>query len=321
VKEGRETMTKRFFKTKWEGMFSEDKEKEPMSKQLKPNELLVLMSIAMTQDHTGTSDITIKQIMRSVPIGSNKTVQTALEGLLEFRYEGEPILVKGKKVGVNGKEQNTYTLLENPLFAVFGESSVNSTHNESPLNVNSTLHDNSLSVNITHTKETVITKEKDIKRIKELEEPNMTEKKMTKKVEQKKMGKKDIVVYFKDLLNEKGIESKFSFPQVYGKMKSQGIDEMFSELKNNEIKRTLEVIVEEYGNGQIKSNLIQYPLNIQVITRKWVVEKAIQIMNKEKNGEKEKVSQLEQQSVEATKRNEKALSSIMARIKNKGGNE
>ncbi|UKL30019.1 helix-turn-helix domain-containing protein [Bacillus phage PK2] len=277
-------------------MFTEDKEKEPMSKQLKPNELLVLMAIAMTQDHTGTSDITIKQILQCVPIGSNKTVQTALEGLLEFRYEGNPILIKGKKTGVNGKEQNTYTLLENPLFAVYGEET---------LSVNSTLHDDSLSVNITHTKENKDSKEI----IKELEDSSMRE----------KMTKKEIVSYFKELLKDKGVDKRIHYPMVYKKMDNQNIVGMLHELKNNEIKRTLEVIVEEYGQGKIKSNMIQYPLDVNVLTRKWVVEKGIQIMRAEKNSEKEQRSQMEKQSVEATERQDKAIQSIMSRIKKKGG--
>jgi hypothetical protein len=292
-------LTRRFVKTKWEGMFSEE-DKASMSKQLKPNEFLVLMSIAMTQDHNGYSDITIKQIMGCVPIGSNKTVNVAIEGLLEFRYEGKPVIEKHKKVGFKGKEQNVYKLLPNPLFAVYGEEtlSVNNTHNEIPLSVNSTLHDQSLSVNSTHTKETSITKEKDIKRIGEDES-----------MKNEKMTNKEIVSHFKGLLEEKGITKKPNYPRLMKQMKT--IEPLFKNLINNEIKKVLVIVVENYESWSSP----QYPLEVGVVARKWVIERAIKELDKEKQEE----SQIQEQTVEATKRQSKAIDSIMSRIKKKGG--
>jgi hypothetical protein len=294
VTEGRKTMSKKLALTKWEGMFEED---VPMSKQLKPNEFLVLHVIAMTQGAGGYSDITQKQMLESLPIGSNKTLQTAIDGLVEFRYKGKPVIEKTKKKGVNGKEQNVYRLLPNPLFAVYGERPMEK--KEESLSVNSTLHNEPLSVNITHTKEQKITKEKELKNIKE--EQDMT----------REMSPKEVVTLFVEAMKETNREYKV----VWGRdMKlAKSFLSTVEDLKNNEKKEVIKHVVENYEKWS--TNSAKYPLQISTLKIEWIQSKARDLMKEEKN----KVSQIENQSVVAEERQDKAIQSIMSRIKKKGG--
>lgn len=288
-------MTKKFAFTKFEG-FTEIGEGEtvPMSAKLTAGEFAVLQIIAMFQGVGGYCDTTQEQMSQMLKL-SLRTVGTALKGLEDFTYEGQPIVEKStKKNPVSKKEQNVYRLLENKLFGVYGEAPVDSLHaniagNETPLQAK-----------IAYSKEEKITKElKDIK-IRE-----------DKSVKNEKMTNKQIVSYFVGLLKEKGIDKKPFYPQLMKQMKN--IEDLFEPLKNNDIKRVCEIIVEQYESWGTN---IQYPLEPNVISRKWVIERALKELTKKK----EEVSQIEKQSVEATKRNETSISSIMGRIKkNKGG--
>jgi hypothetical protein len=290
-------VTKKMSLTKWEGMFTESDEL-PISKQLRPNEFLVLSAIAMTQGAGGYSDITIKQLTQCLPIGSNKTVQTAIDGLLEFRYQGKPILEKHKKPSrVNGKEQNVYKLLPNPLFAVYGERPMEK--EDTTLSVNSTHNNEGLSVNATHTKEEKITKEKELKITKE--ESNMT----------REMSPKEVVTLFVDKVKENNGDYKV----VWGRdMKlAKSFLKTVEDLNNNDKKRVIEEIVKNYETWS--SNSSKYPLQVSTLKIEWIQTKARDEIKKEKEG----LSQIAEQTVEANKRQTKAIDSIMSRIKKKGG--
>lgn len=296
VERGNVPLTKKFSITKWEGFMEVGEGEElPMSKKLKPSQYIVLSALVMYQGPGGVCDSTQEQLAEVLPY-TRKVISQTLESLAEFRYEGKPIIERFERTSPKGRKQWVHRLLPNPLFGLYGESLKESWC------VDTTHHEESWCVETTHTKEVKDTNE--LKNLKEGEEQSMNP-----------MTKKEIVAYFRGLLKDKGIDQKFNYGQVYGKMKNQGIDQLFSELKNFEIKRVLEFIVEEYGNGQIKSDLIKYPLNIQVLTRKWVVEKAIQLVKKESQAKKEEQSQMNEQVVEADKRQSLAIESIMDRIK------
>lgn len=88
-----------------------------------------------------------------------------------------------------------------------------------------------------------------------------------------------------------------------------------SDLKNNEIKRLVEIIVENYESWS--SNTAKYPLTIRTLSLEWVQSKARTILEQEKDSE----SQMVKQTVEGTKRNEQTLSSLMARFGKKEDTE
>jgi hypothetical protein len=293
-------LSKRFVKLKYDGLhYIGEGETQTLAQVLGFRNKAVFECLALHQNELCIADLTIEQIAIMLNT-SEGTIKSAIKELEQVKYEGKPILLK-TQVGRGRNKQNNYEIMPNPLVSCFGEQF------EESLGSNFDLQVESLGSNFDHTKERLITKEKELKN-KELEDESMRE----------KMTKKEIVSYFNGLLKDKGITKRIHYPVVYKKMENQNIVGMLHELKNNEIKRTLEVIVEEYGQGKIKSNLIQYPLDINVLTRKWVVEKAIQIMKTEKETEKEKESQIEKQSVVAEERQDKAIQSIMSRIK-KGG--
>lgn len=286
-------MTKKFAFIKWEGMFEGEL---PLSKQLKPNELLVLQILALTQGAGGYSDITQKQMLECLPIGSNKTLQTAIDGLVAFRLpSGEPIIEKSKKKGMNGREQNVYKLLPNPLWGVYGEKPME----DDESCVNSTVDSNQSTVNSTHTKEEKITKEKELNN--------------TEECSMRELKNKDIITVFCDTyqkVNQTEYQRNFKMDNKFTTIFLKSID---ADFKNNEIKRIVEIVVENYGKWS--TNTAKYPLTIRTLTYDWIVEKAKVEMKKEK----ESLSQVVEQSVEATKVTQKSVSSIMDRIKKKQG--
>lgn len=307
-------LSKKITMTKWEGMFGEE---IPISKLLKPNEFLVLHIIALTQGFGGFSDITQKQMLDSLPIKSNKTLQSAIDGLVEFRYNGEPIILKTKKRGSNGKEQNVYQLLPNPLFAVYGEKplslTVEYTHNKEPLNVNSTHslkslsvnatgHNELLSVNATHTN--VLKDSNVLKNLKECE--NKEEKDMSRE-----MTSKEVISEFEEAMKT-GMKK---YKVVWGRdMKmAKAFLESVEDLKNFEKKRLIEIIVNNYEKWS--SNSAKYPLQLSTLKIEWIQLKAREELKLELTSK----SQIEEQNVEATKRTNVGVSSIMARIKERGG--
>lgn len=129
------------------------------------------------------------------------------------------------------------------------------------------------------------------------------------------MNKKQVILYFADLLKEKGIEPSFKYPGMYSKMKRSGVTDILMDFQEETIKKILETIVNEYGTGKIRSDLIKYPLNMDVITRKWVVERAVQLVSISEAEKRKQESQLEEKRVVSSERQEKAIQSIMERIK------
>jgi hypothetical protein len=289
--------SKRFVKLKYDGLhYVGEGETLTIAQKLGMRNKVVFETLALHQNEMCVTDLTIDQVAEMLNTSSS-TIKTSVKELEKFQYEGKPIMLKSQ-VGRGRKQQNVYTILPNPLVSTYGEES---------LGVNSDPKNDSLGVKSTPTKEDMITKE-------------VINKKNTGG--NNSMSKKFVVTTFRDLLKEKGIEDKFSYPQVYAKMKKSGVDPLFEGMKEEQVKNVLTFIVNEYGNGAIKSDLIKFPLNIQVVTRKWVVEKAIQLHDKEQKKVEEDMSRIEEQSVEATRRNKKSISSIMDRVKkNKGGNK
>ena len=113
--------TKKFSFMKWEGMYEiGEGETVPMSKKLKPNQFIVLSAIAMFQGVGGVCDTTQQQFSEHVPY-SRESIGKTLESLLEFTYEGKPVIERFKTVGKNGREQYVHKLLPNKLFGVYGE--------------------------------------------------------------------------------------------------------------------------------------------------------------------------------------------------------
>jgi hypothetical protein len=281
---------------KFEGMTEiGEGETVPMSAKLSVKALAVLQVIAMFQGAGGHCDTTQEQMSQMLNM-SLRSVGEAVKELKYFTYEGKPVIeVTTKKNPVTKKEQNVYILKPNKLFGVWGEKPVEESQAEFAGN------DTWLQAKSAYTKETKITKE--VIKDNSKEEPSMKNERMTNK---------QIVSYFTGLLKDKGIETKFSYPAVMKKMKT--VELLFADLINNEIKKVCEVIVAEYGAGEIKSNLNEYPLNIHLLSRKWVVEKAINLVKKEK----ENSSQMKERSVEDNKVTISSVSRILGR-KKKGG--
>jgi hypothetical protein len=300
--------SKRFVKLKYDGLhYVGAGEEQTIAQKLGIRNKAVFECLALHQNQNCLSDLTIKQISELLGM-TEGTVKTAIKELESFTYEGKPILIK-TQVGAGRNKQNNYTILENPLVSQFGESL------EEPLESKIDPKQEVMGSKFDLTKEQRVTKE--LNNIKELEESNMTEKKLTKKVEQKAMTRKDVVVYFKGLLEEKGIKDQFSFPRVYATMKKQGVYEILDSMKNNEIKRTLEVIAENYPSWNTNS---QYTLSVYVISWKWVWERALNETKKEK----QEVSQMKEQVVVNDKRQQtelKQINSLLERMKKQGGNK
>jgi biotin operon repressor len=280
--------TDRFIKLKFDAYhYIGNGEEQTIVQKLGVNRKAVLECIASHQDTTCHSDITQRQIVQLTGIGLT-TVNKIIQELQDFTYEGKPI-IEVKQFYEGKKKRNLYKILPNLLVSQYGERA-----NVSEIE---TLEEVSVSEFET-TKEQRVTKE--LKEYKEDE--NMRE----------RMTSKEVVSYFFGLLKDKGIDKKPYYPRLMKQMKA--VEPLFSDLINNDIKKVCEIISEQYDSWNSNA---QYPLEVSVIGRKWVWERAIKELSKEK----EAVSQIETQSVEATKRNEKALSSIMDRIKSKGGNK
>ncbi|MGG3561640.1 hypothetical protein ABES03_08550 [Neobacillus rhizosphaerae] len=259
----------------------------------------VFECIASHQDTTCHSNITLEQIAELTGIGLT-TVQRAVNELKDFTYEGKPIM-EVKDYYDGKKPRNLYKILPNPLVSQFNEK-VNISNSEildSSISNSEKLEPFSASL-FEMTKEQTY-KEQVLKNNSKEELETMNRERMTNK---------QIVSYFNGILKDKGIDKKPNYPRLMKQMKI--VEPLFSELINNDIKKVCEIVADQYetwGNNSL------YPLEVSVIARRWVVERALKELKKEK----ESVSQMKEQSVEATKRNDVALSSIMARIKRKGG--
>ena len=313
--------TQRFVKIKYDGQhYVGEGETQTLAQVLGFRNKAVFECLALHQNDQCKTDLTVDQISEILNMGE-ATVKRAIKELESVTYEGKHILLKSQ-VGKGRRQRNTYTILENPLVSLFGEDSlgvkmipnedslsIKMIPKQEPLGVKMIPENDSLGIKLIPSKENKITKEKDIKEYEE--EPSM---KVTKNIENKPMGKKAVVDYFKGLLLDKGIDSKFTYQQVYSVMKKQGVDPLLKEMKNNEIKRTLEVIAEEYESWNSNS---QYPLSVKVVGWKWVWERAM----KETQKEKESVSQIEEQSVVADRRQNDSINRLKDLIKKKGGQQ
>jgi hypothetical protein len=293
------TVTNKFFKIKFDGYFYKGEgEKLTLVQKLGTNLFSIVCCIANFQGQGGHSDLTIDQLTHYTGI-SRKTVQREVNKLKEFTYEGKPV-VEITEGTYRNKKKLFYRLCPNPVFSVYGESNeVNLTLLNEFNGVNLTPSNDINGVKMTSTKETNITKELITKEIEE--GVNVT---------RERMSNKEIVSHFKSLIEEKtGEKQKVHYPKVMTMLKK--VEGEFDGLINNDIKRLLSIVVENYESWSSP----QYPLKVEVISRKWVLDRA----KKELEKNKRELSQMQEQNVVASERQKVALDSIMSRIKKKGG--
>lgn len=126
------------------------------------------------------------------------------------------------------------------------------------------------------------------------------------------MNSNQVIRHFLSCYKSKyGTEIKPSWAKDSSIIKNKFLKTM-SGKSDQEIKRVIEIIVENYDNWSTNKN---YKLGLHTLNIEWIVTKAVDEIEREA---KEK-SQMKKRIVEATKRNEKTLDSILSRI-NKGGN-
>jgi hypothetical protein len=287
-------LTEKFVKLKHIGTnkaFNPESEKKPLMAVLSSSQFKVLACIASYQTVGGHCDSSLGQLSEATGM-TEKTISKALWELNDLRYNGKQIL-KVWEGEYKNRQKLFFQLLDNPLFSVYElESDTEKI----------TVSNQNITVKITDSiKETSIEKDNNKK---ELEEPRMRD-----------LKNKDIIAVFCDSFEKKYVTPYKRNYKMDNKFTTQFLKAVDPNMKNNEVKRLVEIIVENYESWS--NNTAKYPLTIRTLTLEWVRERAMKEMSKEK----ENVSQIEKQSVEATKRNDKALSSIMARIKNKGGTE
>jgi hypothetical protein len=299
-KEVKTIVTHKFFKIKFDGYFYiGEGEQLTLVQKLGTKLFSIVCCIANFQGAGGHSDLTLDQIAHYTGI-SRKTVQRELNKLKEFTYEGKPV-VEVTEGTFRNKKKLFYRLCSNPVFSVYGETNEDNLTLLNEFNgVNLTPSNAINGVKMTSTKETNITKELITKEIEEDIE-------MTKR---ERMSNKEIVSHFKSLIEGKtGEKQKVHYPKVMSMLKK--VEGEFDGLINNDIKRLLSIVVENYDSWSSP----EYPLKVEVISRKWVIERA----KKELEKSKMELSQMEQQTVVASERQKVALDSIMSRIKKKGG--
>lgn len=292
-------MTTRFIKLKFDAYhFIGEGESEPIAKKLGFRNKAVFECIASHQDMNCISDTTIDQISNLTGI-SRGTVIKAVQELESFTYEGKPILEKMQFY--NGeKKKNLYKILTNPLVSCFNERDLGEVSSPKfvPL-------DNSNSPKF------VLTKEQSSKEIKELNNNQSEECSM-----KRELKNKDIIAVFCEAYEKKNLapyKRNYKMDNKFTTQFLQSVQTLDADLKNNEVKRIVEVIVESYPKWQ--RDLNKYPLTIRTLSYGWVIEKA----HVEVKKEKENVSQMVEVSVEATVTTQKSVSSIMDRIKKKQG--
>ncbi|MEH7116921.1 hypothetical protein V7128_05765 [Neobacillus vireti] len=293
--------SERFVKLKFDAFhFIGKGEEKTIIQKLGFRNKTVFECIASHQDTTCHSNITLEQIAELTGIGMT-TVQRAVNELKDFTYEGKPI-IEVKDYYDGKKPRNLYKILPNSLVSTFNErfSISNSDILESSISKFEKLETVSIS-NFEMTKEQTY-KEQVLKN---------NSKEDTETMSRERMTNKQIVSYFNGILKDKGIDKKPSYPRLMKQMKT--VELLFAELINNDIKKVCEIVADQYETWGSNS---QYPLEVSVIARKWVVERALKELKKEKAA----VSQMKEQYVEATKRNDIALSSIMSRIRKKEDN-
>lgn len=311
-----ETLTKKFSFQKWEGMNEIGQgESLPMSKKLKPNQYIVLSAIAMFQGVGGVCNTTQQQLSEVLPY-SRESIGKALDSLIEFRYEGQPVLNRTESVGINGKMQYVYTLLPNPLFGVFGEKplSEESSHHGDPLCRESSHHERSLCEETSHHTKPLCEETRHSKEVisKELITKEIVNQKGAESKVTRKMKNNEVIHKFCEAYKLKTLEDYKIVWSRDNKFVTKFLKQT-EDLTNNDIKRLIEITVENYDKWS--SNTAKYPLTILSLTTEWIQQKARDVLKKEK----QESSQMVQRAVEATERNQAAVSSIMDRIRGKGG--
>ncbi len=298
--------SKRYVKLKYDGLhYVGEGETQTLAQILGIRNKAVFECIALHQNEECICDLTIDQI--SSMLGINRgSVITAIKEIEQVRYEGNPVLLK-EQVGSGRKKQNIYKVLPNPLVSVYGEKF----EPQNSLGTKFELQNDSLGTKFEpitdslgskfeHTKETKITKEINNK---ELEDSSMRD-----------MTTKEVITEFVESMKKNNKEYKV----VWGRdmRLAKAFLSTVTDLKNNEKKKLIEIIVESYDKWS--TNTAKYPLQVSTLKIEWIQKKAREELTKEKK----QMSQIQEQSVEATKRNDnelKQLSSIMSRIKSKGG--
>lgn len=291
-------MTKKFVVTKWEGMVEIGQgETVPMIKKLTSKEFSVLHAIALFQWEGGRCDSTLDQLAQVCPF-SRRTVTSAIESLREFTYEGNHVLTV-ESTSIKGKPRNIYTLLPNPLFAVFGELS---TKEKFALENETTKENFALCNGVTKAKIALSKELKDSKELKELKNIK----------EDVNMKNKQVIGCFMESFEKKYLEP---FKVNWGRDNkfTTKFLKTVTDLNDEEILSLVEIIVDNYDKWS--TNSAQYPLTVNTLSIEWIQKKAREELKKDSDEQ----SQIVEETVVAGERQKKSLDSIMSRVKKKGG--
>jgi hypothetical protein len=287
-------VTDKFAKLKHIGTnkaFNPTGEDKPMSAKLSHSQFKVLAMIASFQGEGGLCDSSLGQLAEATGM-TEKTVSKAVWELNEFQYDEKQVLIVTEGEFKNRKKLY-FHLLPNPLFSVYGETdTVKITVSSEADTVNSSVTSEVDTVRITDSIELKDSKElKDIKNI---------------DLEESRMKNKEVIQSFCEAYEKK---TTSSFKIVWSrdnKFTTQFLKTV-QDLRNDEIKKLIEIIVENYDKWS--TNTAKFPLSIMSLKTEWIQNKARDLLKIEK----ESLSQIETQSVEATKKNVSSISRILQR--------